>query len=75
MLIVALSLICADNCFSILLQAQKSQPLITTISWLLQLAGLLLAVAVGGRTVMAWRSQSHVLYAVVIDSGSSGTRM
>jgi hypothetical protein len=57
------------------LQAQRSQPLNTAITWLLLLAALLLAVAVGGRTVLAWRSKSHVLHAVVIDSGSSGTRM
>lgn len=57
-------------------QVQKqSNPLLTAISWLLLLAALLLAVAVGGRTVLAWSSRDRVLYAVVIDSGSSGTRM
>jgi hypothetical protein len=61
----------------VLLQVARSKPTLSPTTWLLLLASLMLAAAAGGRILQARHSsrQTPVLYAVVIDSGSSGTRM
>jgi hypothetical protein len=47
----------------------------SAVSWLLLLAAAVLAAAGAGRMLLPRHRTSPVLYALVIDSGSSGTRM
>jgi len=58
------------------MQAQWNKPSRPhAASCLVLLAGIMLAAAVAGRLLLARPAVQDVQYALVIDSGSSGTRM